>query len=355
MLENTIASLLVALSGISAGSYANPTRRMTKWNYENIWTIFSLFTFFILPWTFTLIFEPKIFTVYTQLATSQLLIMIIGGLIFGLGQILFTMSLSIIGIGLAFAINLGLSTGLGFLLPLIFQHSDKLLTTFGIITISGVIITLTGLSIFAYAGNLRDKEKQLNCMSNTAESDISVNNNTKNNSSILGIIMVSIAGLASAGQNFSFSLTYPTQELALKLGMNELVASNIIWPIFLMCTGFVFIIFTLSKNYKNKSFNLYTASKTKMHYVYALAMALLWYSPLIFYSKASKIFGSIGPLVFWPIFMILIILTSNVWGWKNKEWHNTSKKTARIALTGLGLLVLAIFVLGFGSFTNLCP
>lgn len=348
MLEIIIASSLVLLSGMTAGSYAMPTKYMSKWQYENIWTMFSLFAFCILPWLFTLIVEPRVFTVYSHMPISQLLIMIIGGLTFGIGQILFTVSLGIIGMGLAFAINLGMGTSLGFLLPLIFQHADKIFTSFGVITISGVVIAVIGLAIFAYAGNLRDKDKKLN-----ATTENNTENKNKKGSLKLGFILVSLAGFASAGQNFSFSLTYETQQLALSLGINKLVAGNILWPIFLFCTFLTFTAFTLYHNWKNKTFHLYKDPQAKKCYLYAFIMAFCWYCPLIFYSKASQLFENIGPLIFWPIFMVLIILTSNFWGWKHKEWENVSKKTAKIALVGLILLISAIFILGFGSFCNL--
>jgi L-rhamnose-H+ transport protein len=340
------ALLLILMAGVVNGSFALPTKYVTKWRFENIWLQFALWAFVILPWLVMLILVPQIFQIYAATPTHLLIVMLLGGFVFGIGQICFALALNLIGLGLGFVINLGLGIGLGFLLPLIFQHADKIMTPFGMATLAGTLLSVIGLIISNHAGILRDREKHK--LQLGEEEGTAIGKNSSKHT--LGVILAVIAGFSSAGQNFAFSLTYSMQPLAESMGANDFGAANIIWPGFLVCGFIPYALYTLYLHNKNKSFINYRQEGTGKYHIFAIIMGLCWYSSLIFYSKASQLIGGdLGPLIGWPMFMVLIILVSSFWGWKHKEWEGCGEKPKKVMRQGLVYLILSIIVLAYSS------
>lgn len=340
---NTLTALFfILIAGIINGSFALPTKYITKWKFENIWLQYAIWAFVILPWLIILILVPNVFQIYGTVSEHLIWVMLLGGFVFGIGQICFALALTMIGFSLGFVINLGLGISLGFLLPLVFQHTRQIFTLFGLVTLVGTGFAVIGLIISNYAGKLRDREKskELHKPSNVA---------IENSKYMTGVLLAAIAGLSSAGQNFAFSLTYDMQQTALKMGATALGAANIMWPGFLICGFIPYAGYTLYLHYKNDSFPSYRKTNTKKYHLFAAIMGLCWYGSLIFYSKASMLIGKLGPLVGWPMFMVLIILVSSFWGWRHGEWEGCSKKSKYVMKRGLFYLIVAIIVLAISS------
>ena len=337
-----ISFIFILIAGIINGSFAIPTKYTDRWNFENIWLQYAIWAFLILPWAAILILAPQVLKVYVASPPHLLAIMIIGGFLFGAGQIGFAFAMKLIGIGLSFVICLGLSMGLGFFLPLVVQHPHEILTSFGLITLLGTLLAVSGLIVSTYAGKLRDQERQ------KKESASSSGKGLKKFYAI-GVFLAVIAGLFSAGQNFSFSLTVPMQQIALHMGASRLGAANIMWPGFLFFSFLPYAYYMIFLLKKNKSFSYYHRSGTTKYYGFAFIMGLFWFGSLIFYSKASQLIGSLGPVIGWPMFMVLIILTSNFLGWRHKEWEGCGSKAKYTIWIGLILLILSVLVLGYSS------
>ncbi|MCK4871006.1 MAG: hypothetical protein KAS93_07850 [Gammaproteobacteria bacterium] len=333
------AFLLIFIAGTVNGSFALPTKYVFRWNFENIWLQYALWAFVILPWVIALILVPQIFTIYREAPVHILLIILIGGLAFGVGQVCFALAMRMIGIGLGFVINLGLGIMLGFLLPLVFQHPDQILQPFGLITLFGTILAVFGLLFSNMAGSLHDRQRK-GLVAPTEKHDKTY---------AIGVMLAIIAGVSSSGQNFAFSLTGQLQQFALHLGANPVGAANIMWPGFLLCSFIPYATYMLYLTVKNKSFHNYAAKSTGKYYLFAFIMGLFWYGSLIAYSKATHIIGVLGPLVGWPLFMVLIILTSNFWGWRHHEWAGCSKRVKYTLWVGLLFLIASVIVLGYSS------
>lgn len=337
------ALTLVFFAGIINGSFALFTKHTKKWRFENIWLQYCIWTFLILPWVVAYFLSPQIFKVYEQAPPSMIVVMVVGGLIFGVGQIGFALAIDMIGIGLAFVINLGLSIMLGFLLPLVIQHPEYVLTPFGMVTLGGCLLAIIGLMICNKAGNLRDKAKRLAKQSNGEQYRAIYG---------IGVILAIVAGLSSAGQNFSFSYTSQMQQFATHLGTHHVGAATIMWPGFLFFGSIPYIIYMLSLHVRNKSFVNFRAQGTGIYYLFALFMGIFYYASVILYSKASALVGTLGPLVVWPLFMALIILASNFWGWRSGEWTGCSAKVKKTLWFGLVFLILSVIVLGYSSIVH---
>lgn len=332
------ALLCILLGGIINGSFALPTKSIQQWKFENVWINYALWAFLLLPWISIFTLAPQIGTIYLHIPRHILWILVIGGVLFGVGQICFAQSLKMIGIGLSFVINIGLGTGLGFFLPLIVMHPEKVLTPFGFTTLSGIVLILAGLVMSFYAGKQRDLHKRQAQASASSASDYS-----------LGVILAFLAGICSSIQNFTFAATTQMQTLALQHGMNPLASAMIIWPVFLSFSFIPYIIYMFYLHSKNKSFEHYQGAPNAYNNFLTLIMAICWWFSLVLYSRASLLIGGLGPVVGWPLFMVLFILVSNFWGWRHREWAHIPQKIAHQALAAIALLVLAVIVLAYSA------
>ena len=329
--------LLYFFAGIINGSFATPSKYIKHWKFENIWLQHALWAFLILPWIAAFIFAPQILQIYSTASVTMIGATILCGFLFGIGQIASAFAIHIIGIGLTFVICIGLSTALGFLLPLAIQHPEKIFTPFGYVTITGTLLAILGFIFSTYAGKLRggNAAKQGGAKSNK--------------SYFLGVSLALFAGLFSAGQNICFALTGSLQKIAISLGVKSLGAALIVWPAFLTFAFIPYAAYMVFLLYKNKSFVLYRGSDKKNYFFLTFVMGMCWYGSLMFYSKASQLGGALGPIVGWPIFMVLIIITSNVWSWIHKEWKNAGRAALTYLWIGLSLLVMSVLILAYGS------
>lgn len=335
------ALALFLFAGIIHGSFAISMKYMRGWVYENIWFQWSFLAFLILPWLFILIITPQVFEIYAVAPASFILIMVVTGIFFGIGQICFAYALHSIGISLGFVLNIGIAAALGSMLPLIFQYPDEILTPFGMLTITGVSFVIIGLILCAKAGNSRDGARE-----GTAEEE----HTHVKKVYWAGITFGVIAGVSGAVQNFGFSETEGLQEIALEHGATKLGADNIFWPGFLLMAFIPFAAYMFYLFKKNNTFGNYALPGTRKYFLFGPIMGGCWIGSFILYSKASEIIGELGPVVGWPLFMIIIILISNFWGHISKEWEGVDRRVAFVMFSGLVLLVVAVVNLAIGGY-----
>lgn len=343
MLSPVTLTLVYSISaGIINGSFALPTKYVKTWNFENIWLNYALWGFLIFPWLTVFFMDPQIGSIYRAMPMNTLYTLLIGGFLFGVGQVCFASALHTIGLGLGFLINIGLATGLGSLLPLLMLGLKNTYTPAVIITFIGVALIILGLLLSYSAGHKRDKEALL-------KQSITTNKPTKNNMYHLGVLLAIVAGIFSAGQNYTFALTGNMQQLALSSGANTLTASMIIWPPFLTCCLIPYALYMLYLHVKNNSFQKYNEKKFLQNSLLSIVMGFFAFGSLAIYSKASLTIGALGPVIAWPLFMILIILTSNFWSWRHNEWSGCSLAVKKRFVASILIFICAVLVLTYSA------
>jgi len=339
-----LALFLVFIAGILNGSFAFPIKSMPRWNEENIWLIFSIGNYILVPWIILLLLAPHFIAVFPKTPTHVLWVMVFGGLFFGIGMICFALGLGLLGIGLSYVINIGIGTAGGALLPLIIIYPQKIFTTFGLFEIIGIILFLFGVILASRAGILRDQS-----LKHTKEQT-----QIKPGKVLLGIMLVILAGLSAAGQGFTYAYCIPSmQKIALNMGMNKLAAANIPWAGIFLAAFIPYTLYFVWKCIKNKSFSKFFVANTKKYWWYAFLMSLFASGCLFLYSKAAQILGSLGPVIAWPMFMSFVVLTSNILGIIQKEWQHANQKTKYLLGFGILLLIFAIIALSMGAYINL--
>jgi L-rhamnose-H+ transport protein len=139
------------------------------------------------------------------------------------------------------------------------------------------------------------------------------------------------------------------QQVALSAGADSLVSAIIIWPPFLACGFIPYLAYMLYLHGKKASFSVYSKPLLSRNYSLIVATSVLWFCGLVFYSKASLLIGDLGPILTWPLSMALIILTSNFWSWRHREWVGCRLAIRRTALLSIGVLIIAVAILAYST------
>ena len=150
---------IIFISGILNGSFALPLKYAKHWKWENTWSVFSVVGILILPWFMAFRFVPHLTGVYQSVPGRVIVWALLFGLIWGISQVTFGLSLVAVGIAVAVSVVSGLVCASGALIPLLVMNPSALFQTRGIFLLCSMPILLAGLGIYAVAGRLREKEQ----------------------------------------------------------------------------------------------------------------------------------------------------------------------------------------------------
>jgi L-rhamnose-H+ transport protein len=339
-----IGVILSLVAGILNGSFATPTKFARKWLWENIWSVWAVVAMFLFPWFIVLLTIPHSGQLYGSLAADQFGLLTLFGVGFGLAQIFFGLGIAAVGIALNFAIAIGISTASGSLVPLVFQHSDKIFTPQGELILLGVALTLVGIVLSAIAG--REKEKQFRLTFEEVEGEAG---SKARLSFATGLTFCILAGLGSPLGNFGLAFCTPTVNRAVELGASVSNKYNAIWAPLYTASLVPYLVYCIYLWRKNHSFGLFRAPGTGINWLYGAVMGLLWMGSSAIYGVGAARIGDMGPVLGWPLFMSIIIITSSVWGFLTGEWKGAGKKSTNAMVGAITFLILGFITLAYSG------
>ena len=331
-MQNTIAGLAVVAGGLLHGSFAAPMKSIEKrWKWENIWLVYSVFALLVFPPLLALATVPSLAGVYLSTPISVTLLVAVFGLGWGTGSVLFGQAISRVGMGLGFAVILGITSTLGSLLPLVVQDPRALWTAKGATLLAGLAIAVCGIVICSAAGSQRDKESRRAAVPATGGKFIT------------GLLISVASGLLSPMLNFGFVFGAPLQDAARAAGASASLASNAIWAPAL-AAGFLvnggYAIYLLNRN---KSWGAFSGGKVA-DWLGGCVMGLLWYGGMSIYGMGAADMGRMGAVIGWPVFMSTVIVTANVLGFLTGEWRYAGPRARAMEWIGIVFLIGAIVV-----------
>ncbi|MCL5104649.1 MAG: hypothetical protein M1133_11140 [Armatimonadetes bacterium] len=343
---NPLVGVIVAvLSAILVGSFMIPMKKTPKWEWENTWLVYSLVGLIIAPCTVAFITVPNLLGALRDSGGGVLLMVFLFGLGWGFGSNLFGRGSSIIGVGLGFAITIGLLTGVGALVPLVMKP-EVFLTPSGLTVTAGVLLTLVGVAISGRAGISKETQER------AAEQRSGASEMVKPEGSYAkGLIYCIVSGAILLPMlNFAFVFGAPIMKSAIANGASSVAASDASWTI--ACLGgflgnFIFLAAILNKR---KTWSVYRTSRAGLdHWFFAGLMGILWLGGVATYGRAAAIMGTLGPSAGWAIFNGGSIAVAGIWGVIAGEWRTGKGKPIRTMYAGLVVLALAVIVLGYGN------
>lgn len=342
MLNTVLAVGLIIVAGTLNGSFAAPTKYVREWKWENIWSVWSVWGMLILPWALAFGTVPHTLSFFRQTPADQWWLLILFGIAFGLAQILFGLGIAAVGIALAFAIAIGLSTAFGSIVPFFSQHADRVFTREGFFFFCGIFLMLAGIVVSAAAG--LEKERQLRM-----RTAVSAASQGKKMSFAAGLALCILSGLGAPSNNFGAAFCTPTIKRALATGTSPTNEYNVIWAPLLTAALIPYLIYCVYLWRKNQSFHFFAVPRSGINWAYGFVMAALWMGSTAIYGVAMSRIGAMGPVLGWPLFMSIIILVSSGWGFRTGEWKGAGRKAVQSMMIAIALLILGFCTLAYSS------
>ena len=322
-----IVTLLIA--GVMNASFTMPMKYARKWAWENTWLAWTVFALVVLPLAAALLTIPNLSMVYRS-APLDIVLEVFGfGAGWGVAQVLFGLAVDMIGITLAFSVVLGISAAVGSLIPMVSLHREHLNSTAGYAVIGAIAFVLLGVMLCAAAGRLRDRPSAL---SNSSKEPTSQ-----------GLLLAILCGLGASLMNFGIAFGTPLVDVARSLGANGLNAINAVWLPLLLAGAVPNVMYCAWLMKRNSSASRYRVGQS--HWALAAIMAIFWFGSTLLYGVAAGQLGTWGPIIGWPLFMSLIVITATTLGIFTGEWKDSGPLPIRVQWTGVTVLVLAIFIL----------
>ena len=329
--SNGIAILVIA--GVTNASFTIPMKYARKWSWENTWLAWTVFALVLLPITVALITIPNLLMVY-QSAAPEIIFEVCGfGAGWGVAQVFFGLAVDLIGITLAFSIVLGTSAAVGSLIPMVSLHRQQLNSAPGYAVLGAIAFVLLGVTLCAIAGAIRDRA--------TSSSPSSQKRTSQ------GLLLALLCGVCASLMNFGVAFGTPLVQVARSLGADGLNAINVVWLPLLLAGSVPNIIYCAWLIKRNRSGRKYLVGRS--HWALAAIMAFFWFGSTLLYGLAASELGAWGPVLGWPLFMSLIVISATTLGMFTGEWKNCGPLPIRTQWAGVAVLVLAIFVLSESS------
>ena len=331
-MEIIIGLLSIAVGAFCQSSSYVPINRIKEWSWESYWIVQGVFAWLVFPFLGALLAVPEgrsLMEAYMAHPADALWAMFFG-VLWGVGGLTFGLSMRYLGVALGQSVALGTCAGLGTILTPIFTGNTGDLTAPVIV---GVVVTLLGIGIIGYAGNL----KSASLSEEEKKQAVKDFNFTK------GITVALLAGFMSAcfsiGLGFGESLCFAeSAEIYKTLPATFMVTLG----------GFMTnAVYCFYQNSKNKTWGDYGKQSLYANNLMFCALAgILWYSQFFGLSLGKGFLTSSPVLVAfsWCILMSLNVTFSNVWGIILKEWKGCSRKTIVTLLIGLVVLIVSSFL-----------
>lgn len=326
----------VLVGGVLNGSFVAPMKRMQQWRWENSWLVYSISGLLVVPCVIASLTVPHLIQTLENSPSSALWQVVLFGLGWGVGSVLFGIGVNRLGLAVGYGIILGLIAPIGTFLPLLVLHRDQLRTQRGETLIIGTLIVIAGVALLAIAGKRRERESAT--LAPMVKSGFFV-----------GLIICILAGIFSPMLNFSFVFGQPLQASALAAGAATNMATNAIWSLTL-AAGFLvnagYAVWLLNTNH---NWHLFTHVSAPACWFNGVLMGVLCFGSFLVYGMGATALGLLGGIVGWPLFMSMSLITSNTLGALTGEWKGASRRSYGYSLCGIALLIAAIVVISRGG------
>jgi len=335
---------LHAVGGFAAGSFYIPFKKVRGWAWESYWLAGGVFSWVIAPWVVALLVVPGLWAVLTEAPGASLFWTYVFGVLWGVGGLTFGLSMRYLGMSLGYAIALGFCAAFGTIIPPVFKGEFGVLIAnrSGLVTLGGILICLVGITICGWAGVSKEREMP----------EEKKRESIKEFNFVKGLWVAIFAGVMSACMAFGIAAGKPIANL----GFGE--ESTSLWknsPTFVVVlaggftTNFLWCVYLNIKNHTGGNYISADKGPLVNNYVFSALAGVTWYLQFMFYGMGETRMGEYG-FSSWTIHMAFIIVFSNIWALILREWKGSSRRTHRLIVAGICVLVGSICVVGWGNY-----
>jgi L-rhamnose-H+ transport protein len=360
MIANPLLGVLFHwIGGLASASFYVPYRGVRRWSWEIFWLTGGVFSWLIAPWLFAALQTKDLMGVMAQVPPQVAGLCVLFGALWGFGGLTYGLTMRYLGLSLGMAVVLGLCTVFGTLIPPIVQgdFAAKLLATAsGRIILLGLLVTLAGIVVVAWAGAKKDDdlspEQKLKAV---AEFDFKK-----------GVAVAVFSGIMSSCFAFGLAAGEPIKALSAAAGTGPLwtglptlclvmfggLLTNGVW-----CAWLIF---------KNRSAGQWLGavspaepseaaqaaaparSPLLANYLLCAVAGTAWYFQFFFYTMGESQMGRFG-FSSWTLHMASIIIFGTLWGFAFREWKDARPGVRAMVWGGVALLLVATVIIGYGN------
>lgn len=335
------------LGGLSSASFYVPYRGVKRWSWEIYWLTGGIFSWLLAPWFFASIQTHDLTGVLAQTPRATLLWPIFFGMLWGFGGLTYGLTMRYLGLSLGMAVVLGLCTVFGTLIPPLFQgdFAAKLLdTTSGNIVLLGLAVTMAGIVVVALAGARKDAALSLEQKAAAvAEFDFRK-----------GISVAIFSGIMSSCFAFGLAAGEPIKALSAAAGTGPLWTGLPILCLVMfggLITNAIWCVYLITKNRSGDQWlggGSAAGAALLVNFLLCALGGTLWYFQFFFYTMGESQMGRFG-FSSWTLHMASIIIFGTLWGFAFREWKDAAPRVKATVWSGVGLLVLATIIIGYGN------
>ena len=331
-MELFLPFLLLIFASFFQGTFGLGMKYMNPMSWESWWVIHVLVAMILFPMIWAYIVIPDLFDIIASSPKDAIYSAMLYGFLWGIGGIMFGVSVPYIGLSLTMGIVMGLAGSAGSLIPLFQIENATSQPSFPYI-IGGLIISLIGVAITAKAGIDRDKL---------------TNSSSKSKNILKGLLIAVTCGLLSSLLNVGFANAAPIAEKAQEFGVITRNSSLAAWVVVLWGAFIMNFSYAILLLFKNNSWSTFSLKNSLNAYKWSLIAGFCWFAALGVYGQGAALLGEIGPVIGWPILLGLSLIISNYWAYNAGEWNNAQKPFNKL-LIGLFVLIISAVVLGLGN------
>ena len=325
---------LIMAAGLMSGTCMLPLKFVRSWKWENLWLVFSLVSLVIIPWMLAIGLVGSLFETYRTLPFRQLAIPMLFGTGWGVAQILFGVSVKRLGLGIAYAIIVGLGAVLGTLVPLFVQQRPTAKEHAIQLIVGGVAVMVIGISLTTWGGQIKERA-----------TDIS--QSASHRAYPAAIFLAVLCGFMAPMLNYSFAFGQGIAQAAVRLGNQPVHSAYAVWPIGLAGGFLPNAAYSLWLLFKNRTWPLFRYARADL--LWSCLMGILWMGAFALYGMSATFLGALGTSVGWGLLQIFMIMTATLAGALTGEWKHASRSATLLLSSGIASLTVAIVLLALGS------
>jgi L-rhamnose-H+ transport protein len=329
--------LLIVLGGAMQGTYYLGLKYVAPWKWENIWSVYAVFSLLLLPVALAAATVPSLREVFFQSPSAALWGVFLYGAGWGIGSTLSGLGVARLGLAMGVAILLGVTAAIGALVPLVAKNAGLLFQPQGLMIIAAVVTLLVGVFLVAVAGKKREASQ-----AGAVQAIIP-------GSFLTGLVICVLSGVFSSMLNLAFAFSKPVADAAVTGGASPSAALNAVWMIALAGGFLANAVYTAYLMTRNKTWKNFALPNTGLFWLIGLVMGMLWFFGVVLYGRGAASMGDIGSVIGWPVFLAAMIVFSSIWGFVTGEWRGSSAQAKRFMAGGLVILMLACALLGVAN------
>ncbi len=334
-----IGIIWVLAAAVMLGFYALPSKSVKNYSVDNLWGSFWFMAMFIVPTLASIFLVEGLGDTYAQIPANVFIGVFLLSMLWGVGNLLWGISISKIGMALGFSLLIGIATLVGSMLPFFIGSIDKLGTAGGLTIMVGIFCIMIGIIFNGKAGLLREAGNE----NKTSSSDMRI-----------GIIMCVVGGICAAGFNLSYHVADNIGQIGAisqgEFGNEPWIARLAVMLPSFIGSGVITVGYFIYQLSKNKTWGNFSIEGSGRNLLLIGSMALVYCASLIIYGLGAYELGSLGTSVGFAIFQTFCIMVANVLGIFTGEWFQASNKSKNWMYAGLFAMTVGIVVVAYGNY-----